>query len=69
MNQRLAGSPGQESPNNVSVGDVRKLVALLGEAPDVPMEGFSGLLPAVLEVPWVSRALVRAMEVHHKDLL
>ena len=33
------------------------------------MEGFSGLLSAVFEVPWVPRALVYALEVPHKDLL
>ena len=38
-------------------------------APDVPTEGFFGLLPIVLEVPWVSRVLVCALEVSHEDLL
>ena len=37
--------------------------------PDVPTEGFCGLLLIVLEVPWVSRVLVCALEVLHKDLL
>ena len=69
MNQRLTGSPGQESSYNVYVGDVRKLVALPGEALDVPTEGLTGLLSTVLEVPWVPRALVCALEVPHKDLL
>ena len=32
------------------------------------MEGFIGLLAVVLEVPWVSRAFVRALEVAHEDL-
>ena len=68
MNQRLIGSPGQEGSYNVGVGDVRELVALSGEAPDVPTEGFAGLLATVLEVPGVSRMLVRALEVPHKDL-
>ena len=69
VNQRLIGSPGQESSYNVGVGDVRELVALPGEAPDVPTEGFSGLLLTVLKVLWVPRALVCALEVRHKDLL
>ena len=69
MNQRLAGGLGQESSYNVGIGDIRKLIALLGEAPDVPTEGLTGLLTAVLEVPWVPRAFVRALEVSHKDLL
>ena len=69
MNQRLAGSPRQDSSYNVGVGDVRQLVALSREAPNVPTEGFSGLLPIVREVPRVSRALVCALEVSHEDLL
>ena len=69
MNQRLKSSPGQEGSYNVGVGDVRELVALPGEALDVPLEGLTGLLTAVLEVPWVPRVLVCAPEVPHKDLL
>ena len=69
MSQGLAGCPEQEGSYHVGVSDVRELVALPGEAPDVPMKGFTGLLTTVLEVPWVPRALVRALEVSHKDLL
>ena len=69
MNQGLTNCPGQEGSYHIGVGDVRKLVALLGEALDVPIEGFTGLLSAVLEVPWVPRVLVCALEVPHKDLL
>ena len=69
MNQRLVGSLGQEGSYYVGVGDVRELVALPGEALDIPTEGLTGLLTAVLEVPWVPRALVCALEVPHKDLL
>ena len=54
---------------HVGVSDVRELVALPGEAPNVLAEGLTGLLMAVLEVPWVPRAFVRALEVFHKDLL
>ena len=56
-------------PYNVDIGDVRQLIALLGEASDVPTEGFSGLLSVVLKVPWVSRVLVCALKVFHEDLL
>ena len=69
MNQELTGRPGQEGSYHVSIGDVRELVALLGEASDVPMEGLTGLLMVVLEVPWVPRVLVCALEVPHKDLI
>ena len=69
MNQRLVGSPRQEGSYNIGVGDVRELIALPGEALDVPMEGLTGLLMVVLEVSWVPRVLVCALEVPHKDLL
>ena len=68
VNQGLAGGPGQEGSYNIGVGDVRELVALSGEASDVPAEGFTGLLAIVLEVLGVPRMLVRALEVPHKDL-
>ena len=68
MNHGLAGSPRQEGSYNVGVGDVRELIALSGEALDVPTEGFIGLLAAVLEVPWVFGAFVCALEVPHEYL-
>ena len=67
MNQRLAGSPRQEGSYNVGIGDIRELVALPGEALDVPLEGLIGIPMVVLEVPWVPRALVCALEIPHKD--
>ena len=69
MNQGLVGRPRQEGSYHLSVDDVRELVALPGETLDVPTEGLTGLLTSVLEVPWVPRAFVRALEVSHKDLL
>ena len=69
MNQGLVGHPGQEDSYHVGVGDVRELVALLGEALDVPVEGLTGPLTIVLEVPWVPRAFVHALKVSHTDLL
>ena len=69
MNQGLTGRPGQEGSYQIGVGDIRELVTLLGEASDVPAEGLTGLLMAVLEVPWVLKTLVCALEVPHKDLL
>ena len=68
MDQGFAGRSRQKGSYYVGVGDVRELIALSGKAPDVPAEGFISLLAAVLEVPWVSRAFVRALEVTHKDL-
>ena len=69
MDKRLAVHPGQEGSYHVGVGDVKELIALPGEAPDVSVEGLTGLLTVVLEVPWVPRAFVHALEVSHKDFL
>ena len=69
MNQGLVGRPGKEGSYHVGVADVWELVALSGEALDIPTEGLTGLLMVVLKVPWVPRALVRALELPHKDLL
>ena len=68
VNQVLVGGPRQEGSYDVGVGDVGQLVALPGEASDVPMKGFSGLLSVVLEIPWVPKALVHALKVLHEDL-
>ena len=68
VNQGLIGGPRQESSYNVSIGDVRQLVALPEEATNVSTEGFSGLLLAVFEIPWVPRMLVHALEIPHEDL-
>ena len=68
MNQGLAGGSRQEGSYDISVGDIGQLIALPGEASDVSMKGFSGLLSVVFEIPWVPRMLVRALQVPHKDL-
>ena len=68
MNQGLTGGPRQESSYDVGVGGVGQLVALSGEAPDVPMKSFSGLLLVVFEIPWTPRMPICALEVSHKDL-
>ena len=57
MNQTLVGRPGQEGSYHVGIGDIGELVALPGEASNVPIEGLTSLLTVVLEVPWVPRAL------------
>ena len=68
MNQGLVGGPRQEGSYDVGVGDVGQVVALPGEAPDVPTKSFLGLLSVVFEIPWVSRTSVCALEVSHEDL-
>ena len=47
MNQGFAAGPRQESSYDIGVGDVGQLIALLEEALDVSMKGFSGLLSIV----------------------
>jgi hypothetical protein len=49
--QLFAGGAREESHDNVGVGDVGELGALLGETPDVILEGFTRLLLAASEVP------------------
>ena len=68
VDQGFAGHPGQKGSYYVGISDVRELIALSREAPNVPAKGFIGLLAAVFEVPWVSRAFVHALEVTHEDL-
>ena len=68
MDLGLAGGPRQESSYDVGVGDVGQLIALSGEAPDVPMKSFPRLLLVVFEIPWVLRTCICALEVSHKDL-
>ena len=65
MNQRLLGGPEQEISYDIGVG---QLVALSGEAPDVPMKSFPRLLSVVFEIPWVPMTRVCALEVSHEDL-
>jgi hypothetical protein len=48
VDQGLIGGARQEGPNDVGIGDVRQLIALLGEALDVLAKSFSGLLLAVI---------------------
>ena len=68
MNQGLIGGPRQESSFDVGVSDVGQLVALPGEALDVPIKSFPELLSVVFEIPWVPRMHVCALEVSHKVL-
>jgi hypothetical protein len=66
--QVAAGGAGEECANDVRVGDVGQLGALLRESPDVVLERLSRLLPATSEVPGVSRAHVRALEIAGEGL-
>ena len=67
VNQGLVGGPKQESSYDVDIGDIKQLVALSGEALDVPMKSFLGLLSAVFYIKWVPTTRVCALEVFNGD--
>ena len=67
VNQGLACSPRQERPDDVGTGDVGDGIALFAEASNVLPEGLSRLLLAILEIPWVPKVLICALEVSHED--
>ena len=68
MNQGVIGGPRQESSYGVGVGDIGVVIALPGEAPDVPLKSFPRLLSVVFEILWVPRTRVCALKVSHEDL-
>jgi hypothetical protein len=63
-----AGGAGEERADDIRIGDVGQLGALLRESPDVVPEGLSRLLSAASEVPGVSRVHVRALEIAGEGL-
>jgi hypothetical protein len=44
-------------------------MALLREAPNVMLEGFTQFLPVTLQVPWIVVSHICALEVASEDLL
>jgi hypothetical protein len=66
--QVAAGGAGEERADDIWIGDVGQLGALLGESPDVVSERLSRLLAAALEIPKVPKAHVRALEVTGEGL-
>jgi hypothetical protein len=61
--QVAVSGAGEERPDDIRVGDVGQLGALLRKPPDVLSQGFPWLLAAASEIPRVPRAHVRALEV------
>jgi hypothetical protein len=61
--QVAASGAGEEHPDDIRVGDVGQLGALLRKPSDVLLQGFPWLLAAASEIPRVARAHVRALEV------
>jgi len=51
VDKRLVGHAVDEGIDDVGVGDVGELIALLGERLDVLLEGLVGPLSIVVEVP------------------
>jgi hypothetical protein len=66
--QVAASGAGEERPDDIRVGDVGQLGALLRKPPDVLSQGFPWLLAAASEIPGVPRAHVRALEVSSEGL-
>jgi hypothetical protein len=61
--QVAASGAGEERADDIRVGDVGKLGALLRKSPDILPQGFPWLLAATSEIPGVPRAHVCALEV------
>jgi hypothetical protein len=61
--QVAASGAGEERTDDIRVGDVGQLGALLRKPPDVVPQGFPWLLAAASEIPGVPRAHVCALEV------
>jgi hypothetical protein len=64
--QVMASGAGEERPDDIRVGDVGQLGALLRKPPDVVSQGFSCLLAATSEIPRVPKAHVCALEVSNE---
>ena len=51
MDECLTGHAIDEGIDDIGVGDVEEIIALLGETLDVFLKGLVGPLPIVVEVP------------------
>jgi hypothetical protein len=61
--QVVASGASEERPDDIRVGDVGQLGALLQKPPDVLSQGFPWLLAAASEIPRIPRAHVHVLEV------
>jgi hypothetical protein len=66
--QVAASGAGEERPDDIRVGDVGQLGALLRKPSDVLSQGLPWLLTAASKIPRVPRAHVRALEVSSEGL-
>jgi hypothetical protein len=51
LDEYLAGHAADEGIDHISIGDVGKLIAFLGEVLEVLLEGIISPLPVVADVP------------------
>ena len=63
VDKRLVGGATGEGIDDFSVYDVRELVLLLGEALDVLSKGLVRPLPAITQLPRVTRSSVCTLEM------
>jgi hypothetical protein len=66
--QVATSGAGEERPDDIRVGDVGQLGALLRKSSDVVSQGFPWLLAAASEIPRVPRAHICALEVSSEGL-
>ena len=69
MDQGLVGRPREECSDDICIDDIREGVASLGEPADVIPQGLARLLLVALEVPGVTRADIRLLEVPDEEPL
>ena len=67
MNYDFVALPAEECADDVGIDDVSERVVLLGEAPDVVVQGLTALLLASLEVPRVAGSDIRTLKVSNKN--
>jgi hypothetical protein len=66
--QVAASGAGEECPDDVRVGDIGQLGALLWKPPDVLSQGLPWLLAVAPKIPRVPRAHVRTLEISREGL-
>jgi len=69
VDQGFTGRLREECVDDVRVDDIRERVASLGELADVIPQGLAGLLLVALEVPGVTKADIRPLEISDEDPL
>lgn len=67
VHQLLVVYSNDECPNDIQVGDIGELGALLRKAPNELLESLVRLLSTTPKIPRVARVQVSALEVPHED--